>query len=444
MDPLNPFSGGAGDPFAGGSAASRPAGPPPPYDSVVMGDAAAGGGSGGGSEAAPRDFEIVVADPVKQGEGVSAFVSYKVRCRTSLPQYIRPANEVIRRFRDFVWLHDRLAEENRGVIVPPLPEKNAVQKFTMGSDFIEERRRALQVFINRVASHPHLKGSKELQRFLEANEDEFALEVARTQTASSGGAKKRLEDAVGWFKGLGAATTSLVAGKAAADAAEDPEYVKVRDYLAQLESHLGEAARQAGRLVAKEAELTDALGEFGQSIEKLGRLEEGNVAEAFQQLAAKAQSLSESRRAQVSNLAARFEAPIKEAVRFVRAATGVCSDRGAALAAMQAAKHDLDSKKVKYARLRGTPGSDSAKLLEAERDVAEAEGRVKEARASYEELVARLTEELNRFQKERAADTNALLRDLALVQASLAADGAKGWSSLLSELQAIQGGAAAS
>lgn len=33
----------------------------------------------------------------------------------------------------------------RGVIVPPLPEKNAVQKFTMGTDFIEDRRRALQV-----------------------------------------------------------------------------------------------------------------------------------------------------------------------------------------------------------------------------------------------------------------------------------------------------------
>lgn len=30
--------------------------------------------------------------------------------------------------------------------------------------------------------------------------------------------------------------------------------------------------------------------------------------------------------------------------------------------------------------------------------------------------MSRLTEELNRFQKERAADTNALLRDLALVQ----------------------------
>lgn len=39
-----------------------------------------------------------------------------------------------------------------GIIVPPLPEKSAVQKFQMTSEFIEQRRRALQVFINRVVT----------------------------------------------------------------------------------------------------------------------------------------------------------------------------------------------------------------------------------------------------------------------------------------------------
>ena len=38
-----------------------------------------------------------------------------------------------------------LSEGHRGVIVPPLPEKSAVQKFQMGAEFVEERRRALQV-----------------------------------------------------------------------------------------------------------------------------------------------------------------------------------------------------------------------------------------------------------------------------------------------------------
>lgn len=45
------------------------------------------------------------------------------------------------------------------------------------------------------------------------------------------GPKKRLGDAVGWFKGLGQAATSMVGAAGvgrAADAAEDPEYIKVR------------------------------------------------------------------------------------------------------------------------------------------------------------------------------------------------------------------------
>ena len=39
-----------------------------------------------------------------------------------------------------------------GIIIPPLPEKSTMQKFQMTSDFIEQRRRALQVFVNRVVS----------------------------------------------------------------------------------------------------------------------------------------------------------------------------------------------------------------------------------------------------------------------------------------------------
>lgn len=96
---------------------------------------------------------------------------------------------------------------------------------------------------------------------------------------------------------------------------------QVRDYLAQLESHLSEAARQASRLVSKEAELTDALADFGRSVEGLARLEGGGAAEALARLAAKAGAVAEARRGQVAQLAARFEAPIKE----VRALCAFCA-----------------------------------------------------------------------------------------------------------------------
>lgn len=37
-----------------------------------------------------------------------------------------------------------------GIIIPPLPEKNVVQKYQMTTEFIETRRMALSVFLNRV------------------------------------------------------------------------------------------------------------------------------------------------------------------------------------------------------------------------------------------------------------------------------------------------------
>lgn len=54
-----------------------------------------------------------VTNPVKQGEGVAAFVSYSVRTKTTHRDYAQPFAEVGRRFRDFAWLHDKLAEKNK-------------------------------------------------------------------------------------------------------------------------------------------------------------------------------------------------------------------------------------------------------------------------------------------------------------------------------------------
>jgi sorting nexin-1/2 len=68
-------------------------------------------------------------------------------------------------------LHDRLAEKYKGIFIPPLPEKNAVEKFRFSKEFIELRRQALDLFVNRIASHPELKQSGDLKIFLQADEE---------------------------------------------------------------------------------------------------------------------------------------------------------------------------------------------------------------------------------------------------------------------------------
>lgn len=75
--------------------------------------------------------------------------------------------------------------------------------------------------------------------------------AASNGSGGGGGPKKRLGDAVGWFKGLGQAATSMVGagGSRAADAAEDPEYIKVCWFAANcLENPCKDVAHQCAAL----------------------------------------------------------------------------------------------------------------------------------------------------------------------------------------------------
>lgn len=62
------------------------------------------------------------------------------------------------------------------------------------------------------------------------------------------------------------------------------------------------------------------------------------------------------------------------------------------------------------------------KVAEVERELNEAQHRVENAKAVYELIVRRMSEELARFQRERAAELAAVLRSFAMAQAQLAGD----------------------
>ncbi len=66
------------------------------------------GGQSAYAAPAPASPSITVSDPLKNGDGVAAFITYKVRS-------VRPgsAKEVPRRFSDFSWLQQKLQEKNK-------------------------------------------------------------------------------------------------------------------------------------------------------------------------------------------------------------------------------------------------------------------------------------------------------------------------------------------
>ena len=72
------------------------------------------------------------------GEGMSSFMVYKVMTKTNANFFKKKEFYVIRRFSDFLGLHQKLAEKylQNGRIIPPAPDKNVVgtTKIKMAKD----------------------------------------------------------------------------------------------------------------------------------------------------------------------------------------------------------------------------------------------------------------------------------------------------------------------
>eukprot|EP00192_Tetraselmis_astigmatica_P024410 CAMPEP_0117670296 /NCGR_PEP_ID=MMETSP0804-20121206/12664_1 /TAXON_ID=1074897 /ORGANISM="Tetraselmis astigmatica, Strain CCMP880" /LENGTH=261 /DNA_ID=CAMNT_0005478559 /DNA_START=492 /DNA_END=1277 /DNA_ORIENTATION=- len=137
------------------------------------------------------------------------------------------------------------------------------------------------------------------------------------------------------------------------DEEEDPQYLKVKEYITLLEGHLTEAHRQATRIIKKQTKMADALEGFGSSAQSLSTLEDGHVQTSFQLVGAKAEELARITAEQTAQLNATFEEPLKEFCRYVKCVKSVMADRASAMSAYQQIKQDAWGKRNKLTKLKG-------------------------------------------------------------------------------------------
>ena len=74
------------------------------------------------------------------------------------------------RFSDFEWLSLELRLKYPGIIIPPLPDKNALAKINLNetnNEFLETRKRSLVLFLQKTFKHSELKYAPELRKFIE-------------------------------------------------------------------------------------------------------------------------------------------------------------------------------------------------------------------------------------------------------------------------------------
>ncbi|XP_016363014.1 sorting nexin-2 [Sinocyclocheilus anshuiensis] len=141
------------------------------------------------------DIQISVSDPEKVGDGMNAYMAYKVTTKTSLSIFSRDEVCVKRRFSDFLGLHSKLASKymHIGYIVPPAPEKSIVgmTKVKVGKEdlssveFVEKRRSALERYMLRTVKQPALLKDPDVLQFLESSELPRAVSTQALSGAGS-------------------------------------------------------------------------------------------------------------------------------------------------------------------------------------------------------------------------------------------------------------------
>ncbi|KAK6290053.1 hypothetical protein POUND7_001594 [Theobroma cacao] len=388
-----------------------------------------------GSSQSPRSpssqpyLSVSVTDPVKLGNGVQAYISYRVITKTNFPEYQGPEKIVIRRYNDFVWLRDRLFEKYKGIFIPPLPEKSAVEKFRFSAEFIEMRRQALDVFVNRIAAHNDLQQSEDLRTFLQA--DEETMERLRSQ--ETGIFKKKPADFMQILKDVQSKVSDVVLGKEKPVEESNPEYEKLKHYVFELENHLTEAQKHAYRLVKRHKELGQSLSDFGKAVKLLGACEGQALGKAFSELGAKSETLSVKLQKEAHQLLMNFEEPLKDYVRAVQSIKATIGERANAFRQQCELAETMKLKEINLDKLMLTR---SDRVGEAEHEYRELKAESEEATRRFETIVRLMNEEIVRFQEQKTQDMGIAFHEFAKGQARLANSIADAWRSLLPKLEA--------
>jgi len=223
-------------------------------------------------------------------------VKFTVHTKTTLPDFKSSDFSVVREHEEFVWLHDRYAEneEYAGIIIPPTPPKpdfdasrEKLQRLsegesTMTKEEFQKMKAELEAeylatfkktvamheaFLCRLAAHPTLRNDQNFKVFLEYKED---------LSVKGRGAKDFLK---GFAKGIvkGVDEKVLLAGQKESDEFFENEKKVHIDYFNKVK----DAAAKCDRMFISEKKLADILIKVSTSFAALGTRERTDLDKVF-------------------------------------------------------------------------------------------------------------------------------------------------------------------
>lgn len=392
-------------------------------------------------------FHVTVTDPVRQGDGMNGFIVYRVSTRTTLPHYSSSEFRATRRFRDFEWLFTQLVDKWPGLIIPPLPEKALAGKVSgadFTAEFIESRRRQLEVFLRRVTSHPELNHSEAVQVFLEASDEAFeaAKAASKVGTSQPGRWGQLFSDSWHGLRSYyGKSLGGIAGGSGLPDSGVgDRQCDELRAYVTRLETQLGVLHRAAERLGKRHRSESVGMTELGSAFAQLGANSDEDwprpLASSLSHLGVTSDLAARVLGEQAEAEAEQLDEPLRDVLRRLQQCKCALQAREHSFQVWQHACSALDSRRSRAARAIGAELTDGkAQQLEAE--IVECEAAVRQLVAEHEQIKARTNREVKRFQEEVMHDVRAILAAFVRLQAESCKKEQNVWAQVLPRFEAL-------
>ncbi|BFZ01905.1 hypothetical protein BsWGS_04944 [Bradybaena similaris] len=377
--------------------------------------------------------QIKISETLKMGEGMSAYIVYKIITKTTNPAYRRPESVVLRRFSDFLGLHAKLTEKHLplGVIVPPAPEKSVLgmtkvkmSKEDSGSaDFIERRRAALERYLTRTAMHPTLVSDPDFREFLEKDGD---LPKSTSTSALSGAGVKRLLSKVG--ESLDKITLKVEES--------DEWFEEKQQQVEALYLQLRKLQASLEILSQHRKELSVNAASFARSAAMLGNVEEHTaLSRALSQLAETEEKIETIHKEQADADFFLMAELMKDYVALMGSVKDVFYERIKTYKTWKDTETTLSKKRDNKAKLEAQNKMD--KISQAQAEVTEWEQRVEKCQEDFEKISQNIKKEMIRFEKLRVTDFKDGVLKYLLVLLDSQQKLTKYWETFLPEAKAI-------
>ncbi|XP_074276627.1 sorting nexin 2B-like isoform X1 [Silene latifolia] len=408
----------------------------------------------------PSEFlHISVSDPQKVPEssnslvpGGSYYYNYLITTRTNLDNFSSTEFSVRRRFSEVVTLSDRLSECYRGYVIPLRPDKSIMESQMMQkTEFVEQRRVAVEKYLKKLAAHPTIRKSEELRVFLEVDGrlgfvntidvasrmldgvvklpgqliGETAMAAEEVVQPAKGG-----RDLFRLFKELKQAVSNDWSGVKPSVVEEDKEFLEKKVRLNELEQQLSNVSEQAETLVKAQQDIGETMGELGLAFVKLTKFELDEVIYECQRARAADMKNMATASVKASRLYRELNAQtvkhldkLHDYLGMMLAVDNAFTERSNALLTVQTLATELSSLQSRIEKLEiaaskifGGDRSRMRKIEELKETMKVTEDAKLCAVKEYERIKENNKNELDRIEKERHSDFLSMLKGFVVNQ----------------------------